>query len=304
MKILVTGSSGTIGTRLCERLMAAGHAVHGADIRPNEWSPEINRQTTAVDLRHWEEVSKKLPADAELIVHLAANARVYDLVVKPSEAMDNITMAFNVLEFARQKGIKKVMFASSREVYGNIPGMTHKESEANIDECESPYAASKIAGEVLMRSYDKCYGIRAVIFRFSNVYGMYDTSNRLVPQLIRQARASAAITLYDPSKTLDFTYIDDCVGGVMLAIDKFGVCAGQTINLAYGTGTTLQAVCDTILKLTGSKSTVQAAASRTGEVRNYVADLEKAGKLLKYKPAVKIEEGLRRSLEWWDSTFK
>lgn len=301
MKILVTGSSGTIGTRLCERLMAAGHEVHGADWRPNKWSAAVHAKTVSVDLRNLTETLERLPQGIDLVIHLAANARVYDLVVKPSEALDNITTVFNTLEYARLSGVKKIMFASSREVYGNIEGLTHAEDEARIDECESPYAASKIAGEALMRSYHKCYGVKAVIFRFSNVYGMYDESNRFVPILIRQAKANAPIALYDPNKILDFTYIDDCVGGIMLTADNFDKCAGETVNLAYGAGSTLRQVCDVILKLTGSKSEVSIQPTRIGEVRTYVADLTKAKRLLGYRPEVGIEEGIRRSIEWWES---
>jgi len=299
MKILVTGSSGTIGTRLCESLLQQGHAIFGADIRRNEWSPDVAARTVAVDLRRREDLGAKLPADPDLIVHLAANARVYDLVVDPAAAFDNISMTFNVLEFARQRGVKKIMFASSREVYGNIAGRSHRESDATIDACESPYAASKLAGEALARSYDKCYGIGAVIFRFSNVYGMYDTSDRLVPTLIRQAESGAPITLYDPEKTLDFTYIDDCVDGIVRAVGAFDKCSGQTINIATGKGTSLAEVCEMILRLTGSRSKIIRLPSRIGEVRMYVADLAKAGSLLKYEPKVGIEEGLRRSIKWW-----
>ncbi len=299
MKILVTGSSGTIGTRLCEKLMAAGHEVFGADWKPNKWSVEVASRTVQVDLRDARATLDRLPRGMDLVIHLAANARVYDLVVNPAEAFDNMATVFNALEYARQTGVKKFMFASSREVYGNIEGLKHAEDEARIDECESPYAASKIAGEALCKSYDRCYGVRSVVFRFSNVYGMYDDSNRFVPIIIRQARANGPITLYDQDKTLDFTYIDDCVAGIMLAAEKFDACAGETINLAYGQGATLRQVCDEILRLTGSKSELSLQPTRKGEVRTYVADLTKAERLLGYRPQVDIKEGVRRSVEWY-----
>src|SRR3989344_5006304 len=192
MKILVTGSSGTIGTRLCEKLLAEGHTVVGADWEPCKWQPAVEKIRVDIDLRKREEYSK-LPTDVELIIHLAANARVYELVQHPDRAMDNLQDTFNILEFARANGIKKLMFASSRETYGNIhlpEGEKYSEDKAHFMTCESPYTASKIGGEALFEAYKRCYGMDVIIFRFSNVYGMYDDSIRVVPLFIRQARAN------------------------------------------------------------------------------------------------------------------
>ena len=105
MRILVTGSSGTIGTRLCEKLMEVGHDVVGVDWRKNQWNPALDRITVIKDLREpegWEDV----PQDVDAIIHLAANARVYDLVKDPVRALDNFTTTFHMLEFARKVGIK------------------------------------------------------------------------------------------------------------------------------------------------------------------------------------------------------
>ena len=188
MRILVTGSSGTIGTRLCERLMADGHDVVGADWEPCKWNPAVEKIRIDIDLRDKKQLSK-LPTDVEMIIHLAANARVYELVENPDRAMDNFLDTFNVLEFARAHGIKKMMFASSRETYGNIhlpDGQKYSEDKAHFMTCESPYTASKIAGEALFEAYKRCYKIEVIIWRFSNVYGMYDDSVRVVPLFFRQ----------------------------------------------------------------------------------------------------------------------
>ncbi|HEY4526913.1 MAG TPA: SDR family NAD(P)-dependent oxidoreductase, partial [Candidatus Paceibacterota bacterium] len=118
-KILVTGSSGTIGTRLAETLLGEGFDIIGVDREPNTWNDAVNKKTIILDLRDKERVLKELPKDVDVVIHLAANARVFNLVVDPSLARDNFEMVFNVLEFARQNEIKNFMFSSSREVYGN-----------------------------------------------------------------------------------------------------------------------------------------------------------------------------------------
>ena len=162
MKILVTGSSGTIGTHLCERLLKDGHEIVGADWKPNKWSEEVDAITINVDLRDRSCILSTLPKDIDFVVHLAANARVYDLVIDPFLARDNFETLFNTLEYARKNGITRFMFASSREVYGNTDCIIHSEDEALIKNCESPYVASKIGGEALVRSYQQCYGINFV----------------------------------------------------------------------------------------------------------------------------------------------
>ncbi|MSR86788.1 NAD-dependent epimerase/dehydratase family protein [Candidatus Peribacteria bacterium] len=299
MKILVTGSSGTIGTRLCETLLQRSYDVMGVDWTKNKWQPAVNSITTLVDLRD-EGATQNINADGvDVIVHLAANARVYDLVGDPARARDNIITTFNVLEFARKKGIRKVLFASSRECYGNLPARKFKESLARIENCESPYTASKIAGEALVESYTRCYGIDHIIFRFSNVYGMYDDSDRIVPLFIRKMRATEPVMIFGEDKCLDFTYIDDTVEGIIAAILKFDTVKNQTFNLAYGEGTALLALAKSLKRLLKSKSEVTLGASRTGEVVRYVADITKAKEALGYDPKVGFRDGIQKSVEWY-----
>lgn len=302
MKILVTGSSGTIGTRLCEKLLAAGHTVIGADWEPCKWNAEVEALRIAIDLRHAEEFHT-LPTDVDLIIHLAANARVYELVEHPERALDNCIDTFNILEHARKNGIKKMMFASSRETYGNIhlsEGQKYTEDKAHFMTCESPYTASKIAGEALFEAYKRCYSIDTIIFRFSNVYGMYDDSVRVVPLFYRQAKANEPMKVFGKDKCLDFTYIDDCVDGIILAIDNFDTAKNDTYNLAFGEGTTIMHLAEKVVELLGSSSSIEATSSRTGEVTHYIADISKAKKAFGYNPKVSFEEGIQRSMEWYE----
>ena len=298
MRILVTGSSGTIGTRLCETLLERGHTVFGVDWLKNKWQPSIDTLTTVLDLRDAEQ-SKKMPKDVDIIVHLAANARVYELVEHPDRARDNILSTFNVLEFARENSIKRFIFASSRESYGNSGVEKYSEDMVRVENCESPYTASKIAGEALVESYRRCYDIDQITFRFSNVYGMYDDSVRVVPLFIRLARKNEPMTVFGEKKCLDFTYIDDTVSGIILSIEKFETAKNTTYNLAYGEGTTIVDLAETIKRLIGSTSSINVGPSRTGEVIQYVADITKAKKALGYAPKVNFTEGIQKAVEWY-----
>ncbi|OGJ63433.1 hypothetical protein A3A67_01215 [Candidatus Peribacteria bacterium RIFCSPLOWO2_01_FULL_51_18] len=300
MKVLVTGSSGTIGTRLCEKLLERGHLMAGLDWVPNKWQPAVQKLTTIVDLRDATRLkaqSSKLKAD--LIVHLAANARVYELVENPDRARDNILTTFNMLEFARQNGIKRFIFASSRESYGNTGVDKYTEDLVRVNNCESPYTASKIAGEALSEAYRRCYGIDHVIFRFSNVYGMYDDSIRVVPLFIRLARKNDPLTVFGKDKCLDFTYIDDAVSGIIQGITKFDSVKNDTYNLAYGEGTTIVHLAEEVKRLLKSSSEITVGNSRTGEVVRYIADISKAKKALGYSPKTPFSEGIRKAVEWY-----
>ena len=300
MKILVTGSSGTIGTRLCERLLDEGRGVIGIDWEKNKWQKSVQDITQIIDMRDEKAVLQADVEGADIIVHLAANARVYELVEHPDRARDNFLSLFNALELARQKGIKKFIFASSRESYGNISntGM-YTEDMVRVENCESPYTASKVGGEALVEAYKRCYGIDSIIFRFSNVYGMYDDSVRVVPLFIRLARKNEPLTVFGKDKCLDFTYIDDTVSGIIACIDKWEAVKNDTYNLAYGEGTTILKLAEDVIKLTGSASEIKMGNARTGEVIRYVADITKARKKIGFAPKTSFDEGVRKAVEWY-----
>ena len=298
-KVLITGSSGTIGTRLFETLLNKGYQVVGFDKKENVWHEHLQNLTIIGDLLNKEDV-KKIPKDIDMIVHLAANARVYDLVVEPELALENVISTHNILSFAKSMGVKKIIFSSSREAYGNRKKILAKEGDVDIQLCESPYAASKIADEALVYSFSKCYGINYVVFRFSNVYGRYDESDRFIPLLIRKMKKDEPIEIFGKDKMLDFTYIDDCVEGIISAIKNFSKVKNNTFNLAYGKGETLLAVANLMKVIMKSKSIVSLGKNRKGEVIKYVADISKAKKILGYVPKHTIEKGLALAIEWYN----
>lgn len=313
MRILITGSSGQIGTNLGLHLQQQGHYVFGVDKRPNTWTTEIETllQDLSVKYNHYKNGIgyTDYPADLDVVVHFAAHAKVHELVEQPDRALENITMTYNVLEFCRHNNLP-IIFSSSREVYGDIHRYITEESYADFAFTESPYSASKISGEALIYSYAQCYGLNYLVFRFSNVYGRYDNDlermERVIPLFIRKISNGEPITVYGEKKVLDFTYIDDCVAGVASGIELLasGTEANQTINLAFGQGNSLVNMATYIGEALGIEPNMTIEPSRVGEVTHYVANIGKARALLNYEPTTSLRDGIHKSVawatDWWE----
>ena len=287
--------------------MAEGHFVFGVDVRPNTWTNRIETllQDLSVPYHNFERGigHADYPPDLDIVVHLAAHAKVHELVEQPDRALENVTMVFNVLEFCRHHDLP-LIFSSSREVYGDIHRYITEESYADFAFTESPYSASKISGEAFIYSYAQCYNLHYIIFRFSNVYGRYDNDiermERVIPLFLQRIQRSEPITIYGEKKMLDFTYVDDCIDGIARGIDLLlsGREGNQTINLAHGQGQTLVTMARYIGESFGIEPEITIEPTRIGEVSHYVANIGKARALLGYDPATPLKEGIRKSVEW------
>jgi UDP-glucose 4-epimerase len=307
MHILITGSSGQIGTNLALRLLAEGHQVFGVDWRVNTWTdafPTLLQDLAAPQHIFLGGIGGAPYPPCDIVIHLAANAKVFALVEQPHRALENINLTFNVLEYCRHNQLP-VIFSSSREVYGDIHRYITEEQHADFSFTESPYSASKVAGEAFVYSYARCYGLRYLVFRFSNVYGRYDNDiermERVIPLFIRAMRQGKPVTVFGQEKTLDFTYIDDCVDGIVAGIERLtaGKVVNQTINLAYGQGNTLVHMAELIAQALDLPAHIQVEpAKRVGEVTRYIADISRAIELLEYQPRVPLDEGIRRAVAW------
>jgi nucleoside-diphosphate-sugar epimerase len=308
VRIVITGSSGQIGTNLGLSLLEAGHEVIGYDKRPNAWTDRLDTRATdlvAIARRQAEWELPVGPVDA--VVHLAAWAKVHQLVKHPELALENVEMSFAAAELARRLDAP-IVFGSSREVYGDIHRHVTDEAMADFVVAESPYSASKIAGEALYSSYARCYDLPFLVFRFSNVYGRYDNDidrmERVIPLFVRRITAGEPITVYGPGKMLDFTFVDDCVAGVQSGVEALveGKVRNDTVNLAYGQGNTLTDLVNLIELVVGRDATVRHDTAQAGEVTRYVADISKARRLLGYDPKVPLSTGIRRYVAWCRET--
>jgi nucleoside-diphosphate-sugar epimerase len=309
VRVLVTGSSGQIGTNLALRLLSEGHEVFGVDKRLNSWTDEFRYLL--------QDLSGPYPPyaggiggvdypSADVVVHLAAHAKVHQLVREPERALENMTMTFNVLEHCRQTRTP-IVFSSSREVYGDVKRFEgYDEGTADFAFTESTYSASKIAGEALIYSYARCYGLPYVVFRFSNVYGRFDNDLgrmvRVLPLFIHRLSRGEPVTVFGgEEKTLDFTYVDDCVDGIVRGIHALveGRVVNETINLAYGQGNTLVRAAELVGEALGVEPRITLAPSLLGEVTHYIADISRARSLLGWEPRVPLAEGIPRAVGWF-----
>lgn len=303
MRFLITGSSGQVGTNLSLSLLEHGHTVLGIDVGPNKWTDAI--ETQIVDLvalaRGTSDFSP--PWTPDCIVHLGAYAKVYEVTLEPTKALENVEMTFAALELAR-KFTSPIVLASSREVYGDVLRHVTDETLADFVIAESPYSASKIGSEAFVYSYARCYSLPSLVFRFSNVYGRFDNDldrmERVIPLFVRRIAQGEPITVFGRSKVLDFTYVDDCVRGVVAGIEALttGKITNETINLAYGQGWTLFDLVNLIELSVGKKGDVSYEPSRVGEVTRYVADISKARQLLAYDPQVPLSLGIPMYVDW------
>ena len=215
-------------------------------------------------------------------------------------------MTFNVLEYARALGLP-LIFSSTREVYGDVHRFEeYAEEAADFAYTESPYSASKITSEAFIYSYARCYGLRYLVFRFSNVYGRYDCDlwrmERVLPLWMHSLSRGEPITIYGgEEKLLDFTYIDDCVAGIAQGVYglESGALQNQTINLAYGEGNTLVRAANLIAAELGVEPRITLSPSLLGEVTHYVADISKARELLGWQPETSLDTGIPRSVAWF-----
>jgi len=286
-EILVTGSSGAIGTALLSHLSDPEHSVIGVDIDPNQWG--YDQQTVQADLRHPE----SLP-DADVIVHLAAHSQVQPMVDSPSLAIENIQMTKQILDHAAKTNAH-VILASSREVYGSA---VRPSTEDITTDVANPYAASKIGSEAIASAYADCEGVENTVLRFTNVYGPYDITPRVIPIFVARALDGKELVVHGKSKLLDFVFIDDVVTAVMETIEHRDALVGETITVGSGIGTQLTTLAEIIGDKIDGCPGYTIEPNRTGDTDKFVADIEKAQALLGVDPRP-LSEGIEETIDWY-----
>jgi len=308
-KVLITGAGGFIGSHLTEEVVRAGADVV-ALVRYNSggrWGnletldPEALRSVKVVagDVRDGEFIRSILKGRT-VVFHLAALVAVpYSYRSPASYVATNVEGTLNVLQAALDLGIERVVHTSTSEVYGTAAYVPI--DEAHVLQAQSPYAASKIAGDKLAESFHRSFGLPVVTVRPFNAFGPRQSARAIVPTIATQAMAGDRVRLGNLTPVRDLCFVTDTVRGFVLAA-KAPAAVGQVINLCTGVGVSVGDLMEKILKVVGVRAEVQVDSERVrpeaSEVGKLIGSAARAERLLEWTPLVSLEEGLSRTVGW------
>lgn len=311
MIVLITGVAGFIGSNLAERLIKEGKTVIGIDnfdpFYPKKFKLE-NLKSLKIspgflfeesDIRNFsalQSIFSKNKIDA--VVHLAAKAGVRPSMLQVAEYYDvNLTGTVNILECMRQQGISKLIFGSSSSVYGNNTKVPFSETDA-VNHPISPYAATKRSGELLCQVYTHLYNFDITCLRFFTVFGPRQRPDLAIHKFSRLIDEGKPIPFFgDGSTARDYTYIEDIIDGITLALAK--VSGFNIYNLGESRVITLRQMVQVIESLLEKKAVLEELPLQQGDVEITYADISKAKNEIGYQPGFDFEEGMNRFIEWY-----
>ncbi|HLJ51211.1 MAG TPA: GDP-mannose 4,6-dehydratase [Bryobacteraceae bacterium] len=308
---LLTGGAGFIGSHLVDRLLADNWRVTTIDNfdpfycrRLKERNIHLHRhhpcfRLVEADIRDREALRRELAGDSfDVLIHLAARAGVRPSILDPMAYQDvNVGGTQNLLEFAKRCGIPKIIFASSSSVYGVNPNTPWREDDPVLLPI-SPYAATKIAGELMGHVYSKLFGIQFLALRFFTVYGPRQRPDLAINKMSRMILNGEPIPIFgDGSTTRDYTYIDDIVAGVCTALEYEGSLY-EVINLGNNQTISLLEMVRVIENALGRKARLEFQPQQPGDVPRTAANIEKARMLLGYEPSTRFSAGITQFAKW------
>ncbi|MDQ1707259.1 MAG: UDP-glucuronate 4-epimerase [Pyrinomonadaceae bacterium] len=311
--ILVTGGAGFIGSHLVDRLLGEGEwRVSVVDDFNDFYDPAIkqanvmrplqnsNYHLFRADIRDASAL-KSIFADNSFacIVHLAARAGVRPSLEQPQLYTEtNINGTVNLLELARQHGVRQFVFGSSSSVYGSNAKVPFSEDDPSSRPI-SPYAATKAAGELLGHTYAHLYGMRMICLRFFTVYGPRQRPDLAIHKFARLISEGKPIPVFgDGTTRRDYTFIDDIIAGVRAAID-YDQSDYEVVNLGESRTVELRELIALLEQELGAQAYIDRQPLQPGDVPQTFADIAKARRLLGYDPRTEIEAGIKKFVEWF-----
>lgn len=320
-RILLTGGAGFIGSHVAEALLRGGAQLSVVDnldtFYPPAWKKanlelisEIGRKVGAFEFFEQDicatssmrEVFAAARPDA--VIHLAARAGVRPSIEQPRlYEQVNIAGTVNLLDLCKEFRVQRLIFGSSSSVYGATSRAPFSEDQAGLRPI-SPYAATKLAGELLCYTYSHLYRLPVIALRFFTVYGPRQRPDLAIHKFVARLEAGKPLPIFGDGETgRDYTYVDDIVAGVLAALEyDFSSTDGapfEICNLGNSQPVKLSELVCLLERATGKKAIVQREAPQQGDVPLTWADVSKAGKLLGYRPQTTLEEGLRKFVAWY-----
>lgn len=312
----VTGGAGFIGGHLVDALVSLGARVTVIDDLSNSDAAHlaglIDLDPGQVRLVHASILERGALEDAvagcDTVFHLAALGSVPRSVEDPGRTwVVNATGTMRVLEAAARAGVRRLVYSASSSAYGDNPTLPKHESQA--PEPMSPYAAAKLAGESLCRSWSACYGLQTVCLRYFNIFGPRQAADSayaaVVPAFAKALlEGRAPVVFGDGEQTRDFTHVSNAVAANLLGATHQGTLAGQVVNIGAGVRTSVNTLAGLLAVLCERPGIVpDRRPTRVGEVRDSVADISAARDLLSYRPVTSLEEGLSQTVRWYREQF-
>jgi nucleoside-diphosphate-sugar epimerase len=304
---LVTGGAGFIGSHIASELSKSGARVRIIDDLSTGYRENVEEIGGDIDFVQAslanEAAVRKALEDVELVFHEAAIPSVPRSVENPRQThIASVDSTFSLLLASRDQRVKRVVYAASSSAYGDQP--TLPKVETMLPDPLSPYAVAKLVGEYYCQVFTRVYGLETVSLRYFNVFGpRQDPSSHysgVISRFISALLSAQRPVIYgDGEQSRDFTYIDDVVAANLKAAETTkGI--GQVVNIANGERVTLNQLLDLLKQLTGMKD-VQADYQdpRTGDVRDSLADINRARDLLGFAPKVGLQTGLKLTMDWW-----
>lgn len=306
---LVTGGAGFIGSHLVDRLLGTGWRVTVLDDFNAFYAPALKRSNVAAHLGHDRyalvegdlcraDALERLDGPFDVIVHLAARAGVRPSIADPVLYQDvNVRGTQTLLEFARARRVPQFVFASSSSVYGVNPRVPWSESDPVLLPI-SPYASTKISGELLGHVYSHLFGLRFIALRFFTVYGPRQRPDLAIRKFAQAMLDGAAIPFFGDGHTRrDYTYVDDIVDGIVAAM-HYADSPYEVINLGNSNAVSLRDLVEALEAVTGCRARLERQPEQAGDVPQTWADVTRAKRLLGFDPRTRLREGLERTVSW------
>ena len=326
-KVLITGSAGFIGFHLAQALLSEGIRVVGYDGMTPYYDPQLKRRRHQILLQSpgftcdegMLEDMDRLQAlcraeQPEVIVHLAAQAGVRYSLENPRAYVEaNLTGTFNVLECARDLGVRHLLMASTSSVYGANTTLPFRETD-QTDHPLTLYAATKKANEAMAHSYAHLWKIPTTMFRFFTVYGPWGRPDMALFRFVRAGLSGESITVYNHGRMArDFTYVDDLVRGIRLLMDAIPVqdaapipgdslspvAPWRVVNIGNSTSVPLMEFIAEIERALGREIAKDFVEMHKGDVPETWADCSLLERLTGYRPQTSVREGVARFVEWY-----
>lgn len=311
---LITGCAGFIGSHLAEKLLEQGNNVVGIDNFDSFYGREIKERNLSealktqnftfyeLDLKNAEALNK-IESSVDVVIHLAAKAGVLPSLKDPIAYInDNIVATQNLLNFCKERGIKKFVFASSSSIYGNNKSIPFNETDL-VDQPISTYAASKKSCELLNYTAQHLYNIDVINLRFFTVFGPRQRPDLAIHKFVKLISDDKEIAMYgDGSTGRDYTFISDTVQGIIGACGYILKNSNiyEIVNLGNNKPVKLSDLIHTIEKVMNKKAKIKQMPMQPGDVDITYANIEKAKKLFSYSPSISFEEGVSHFVKWYN----